>query len=302
MTLLQAASMTEDEARTYLEEIRWPEGPICPHCNHNKAYALKGKAHRKGLYKCAKCRKQFTVTVGTVLHRSHISLKQWVLTFHLLCSSKKGMSALQLQRELGLGSYEAAWFLAHRIREAMQEEPMRRLLQGVVEVDETYVGGKPRKHTGAHKRGRGTKKSPVLGMVERQGEVVSQPVERVDGKTLKGAIQRTVSEDSVIMTDEWPSYRGLNKTHQAHQVINHGQGEYSVNGVNVNTIESFWSLLKRGIYGIFHHVSKKHLSRYCAEFSFRWNTRRLDDALRRDYAMFSCGGKRLTYRALVGRV
>jgi len=223
MALLEAASMTEDEARTYLEAIRWPEGVKCPHCGHTKAYALKGKAHRKGLYKCAKCRKQFTVTVGTVMHRSHITLKQWVLAFHLICSSKKGVSALQLQRELGLGSYESAWFLAHRIRAAMEAPPMQKLLKGTVEVDETYVGGKPR-YKNQSKRGRGTKKTPLVGLVERDGDVISHPIDHVDGCTLKTTIQANVESDSVI------SYRGLDKLYKAHHVVKHNEGVYSLDG------------------------------------------------------------------------
>lgn len=300
MNLYELAQLTEEEARDYLEQIRWPDGPVCPHCGGTeKSYKLDGKSHREGLYKCASCRKPYTVTVGTVMHRSHISLKQWLLSFHLMCSSKKGVSALQLQRELGLVSYRSAWHLAHRIRAAMQEEPLLQKLRGTVEVDETYVGGKPRKGTGTHKRGRGTAKAPVVGLVEREGNVISKPVKSVDGKTLKGAVRDHVDGSSTLMTDEWPSYRGLDREYTAHQIIRHNEGQYSINGVNVNTIESFWALLKRGIHGIFHSVSKKHLSRYCAEFSFRWNTRRIDDGRRMDAVLRRTGNKRLMYRTLV---
>lgn len=299
MNLLQVGQLTEDQARKEIERIRWPEGAICPHCGcTGKAYELNGKATRAGVWKCGDCRQQFTVTVGTVMHRSHLTMRQWLLTFHLMCSSKKGISALQLQRELGLGSYKSALFLTHRIRLAMTEDPLVSKLGGKVEVDETYIGGKPRKGKKSEvKRGRGTKKMPVMIMVERNGKAHARPVERVNSETLKGAIREMVDKQSTIYTDEWASYQGIGEEFDGgHEVVNHSQGEYARGEANTNTAESYIALLKRGVMGIFHHVSKQHLHRYCNEFSFRWSNRQVDDSARTENAIKGCGGKRLVYQ------
>lgn len=217
LNLSQASAMTEEDARQYIESALWPSGPVCPHCGSKKMWEVKNASARDGVYKCGKCRKEYSVTVGTVMHGSHIPLRQWLIAFHLMTSSKKGVSALQLQRNLGLGSYKSAWHLAHRIRLSMNESPFLKL-KGTVEVDETYVGGKPRKENKGstekpkkNKRGRGTDKIPVLALVERKGKVFSKPIEHVDAKTLKGAIKEMVHKDSTIMTDEWASYVGIGK-------------------------------------------------------------------------------------------
>jgi transposase-like protein len=305
MNLIEIGKLTEEEARAYIEKILWPNGPVCPHCGNQGAWAINGESHRDGLYKCtdSACRKPFTVTVGTVMESSHITIRQWVIAFHLMCSSKKGISALHLQRELGLGSYQSAWHLAHRIRLAMNEDPMLRLLSGTVEVDETYVGGKPRKGNAGgsdkpkSKRGRGTKKIPVLALVERNGRAVSKPIERIDGKTLKGAIKEIVHKDSEIMTDELLGYRAIGRDFTGgHWTVNHGIGEFAREGISTNTVESYFALLKRGIHGAFHHVSKIHLHRYCDEFSFRWNYRKTDDGERTAAAIRGSNGKRLMYQ------
>jgi len=197
MTFAEAAQMTDAEAREYLERIRWPNGVVCPKCGScGKMYKLEGDAHRDGLYKCSDCRKQFTVTVGTVMHRTKIDLRKWVMAFHIICASKKGVSALQLQRMLDLGSYRTAWHMAHRIRLAMREEPMAGMLGGTVEVDETYVGGKGKIP------GRGTTKTPVVALVERGGNIRSHAVADVTGKSLKGAIRDVVDSSARIVTDE----------------------------------------------------------------------------------------------------
>jgi transposase-like protein len=217
-----------------------------------------------------------------------------------MCSSKKGISALQLQRELGLGSYQTAWHMAHRIRLAMNEDQSLKPLSGTVEVDETYVGGKPRKGNAGgsdkpkSKRGRGTSKTPVLALVERNGRAISRPIKNVDAKTLKGAIKKAVHKDSGIMTDEWSAYRGIGKDFTGgHRTVNHGIGEFAREGISTNTVESYFALLKRGIHGAFHHVSKNHLHRYCDEFSFRWNYRKVTDGERTVEAIKGSEGKRL---------
>jgi len=305
MSAIDVGRLTEDEARGMLEHIRWPKGIECPHCASTNIVRIEGKATkvRDGLLRCKDCRKQFTVTVGTVMERSHITLRQWVQAFHSMCSHKKGVSALQLQRNLGLGSYRSAWHLTHRIRLAMKEDPLASLLKGIVEVDETYIGGKPRK--GANngiplKRGRGTKKAPVMAMVERDGNVISKPIKNVTAKTLKAAIREAVSEEAKIMTDEFKSYNGIEKDFKGgHDVVNHGLGEYAKGDINTNTAESFFALLKRGVNGTFHHISKKHLSKYCNEFSFRWDNRKVTDGERTENAINGFVGKRLMLKEVM---
>jgi transposase-like protein len=287
----------EDAAREYLENIRWRDGkPVCPHCGSiNKHYELKPKtsdsALRKGVWKCKDCRKQFSVTVGTVFERSHIPLNKWLLAVQLMCSSKKGMSAKQIERMLGV-TYKTAWFMMHRIRHAMEQKIQDKKLKGIVEADETYVGGK-----GKGTRGRGSKsKSPVFSLVERNGKVRSFPVQRVTAKNLKEIIRNNVDETSTIVTDEFKSYQGLDKEYPYHYVINHGEKEY-VNGIaSTNTIEGYFSILKRGIIGVYQHVGKQHLHRYLAEFDFRYNAREINDFDRSDFALYGIGGKRLLYR------
>jgi transposase-like protein len=300
-------NFTEDEARAFFELQRWPTGPACVHCGSVNAHRLQGQAHRAGLLECRDCNKQFSVTVGTVMEDSHLPLAKWAIAFHLMAASKKGVSALQLQRTLGLGSYRTAWHLAHRIREAMKREPMAAKLKGVVEVDETYIGGKPRFKHGTPKSetkkrtGRGTSKIPVVALVERDGKMHAKPLRRVDALGLKWAIRETVAKESTILTDDFRSYRGIGKEFDGgHRVVNHTAGQY-VNGTDhTNTAESFFALLKRGIHGSFHHVSSKHLSRYCDEFSFRWGARKMSDTDRRDLAIKGAEGKRLMYKEPLG--
>ena len=305
MTLTQLARMTEDDARQYLENIRWPDGPPCPHCGSVKVTRLQGEKHRPGVVQCNDCREQFTVTVGSVMEDSHIPLQKWLLAFHLLCSSKKGISSLQLQRELSLGSYRTALFMTHRIREAMSG-PLAEAMTGIVEMDETYVGGKPRPGDGkVHKRGRGTSKTPVVLVVERDGESQSQPVKHVDTKTLKAIACANVDETATLMTDELGVYPGVAKGFAGHATVNHGNGEYARQSggvsINTNTAESFFSLLKRGHYGVYHSMSDKHLGRYCDEFSFRWDHRKVNDSDRTVAAIKGAAGKRLMYRDMVGK-
>ncbi len=305
MSILAVSRMTEDEARAYLEGIRWPDDPFCPHCGSRQVTRLRGEAHRDGTIQCNTCREQFTVTVGSVMESSHIPLQKWVLAFHLLCSSKKGFSALQLQRELALGSYRTAWHMMHRIREAMSG-PLEQALKGTVEMDETYVGGKPRPGDGkVHKRGRGTSKTPVVAVVERDGKSQSEPVAQVNTKTLKAIATANVEPAASLITDGLSSYRGVGRRFSVHQTVDHGDGEYvryeDGFAIHTNTVESYFSLLKRGHYGVYHYLSAQHLARYCNEFSFRWDHRKVTDDARRVAAITGAAGKRLMYKELVGR-
>lgn len=304
LTLTDVSKLTEDQARETFERIRWPDGPVCPHCGSVEATKLEGKSTRPGLYKCRACEGQFTATVNTIMEDSHLPIRTWLMAFAILCSSKKGVSALQLQRQLDLGSYRSAWHMAHRIRHAMSKEPLAGLLRGTVEVDETYVGGKPRKEHGAPKakRGRGTKKTPVVALVERSGRVRAHKIERVNAKTLKSAIRENVDRSSTIMTDEWKAYHGIGKEFDGgHHAVNHGKGEYVRGDASTNEAESYFALLKRGIVGSFHHVSKQHLDRYCDEFSFRWNHRKTSDSERAAEAIKGAEGKRLMYSDPIGK-
>jgi transposase-like protein len=301
LTLNQVSAFTEDQAREAIETILWPNGPVCPHCGAvENLTRLQGKAHRPGLFECNNCHEQFTVTVGTIFEDSHIPLRKWLMAFALLCSAKKGISALQLQRELDLGSYRTAWHLAHRIRHAMSQEPLAGLLKGTVEADEAYIGGKPRPEFGGERkgtRGRGTKKASVMALVERGGRAHVRKVERVDGKTLKAAIRENVDRSARIVTDEYQVYSGIGAEFDGgHERVNHCTGEFARGDVHTNTAESYFALLKRGVMGSFHHVSKEHLDRCCDEFSFRWNTRKISDAERTEIAIRQTEGKRLTYK------
>jgi transposase-like protein len=299
----QVQNFTEGEARAYFERLRWPRGPACVHCGSVNACRLRGESTRAGLLECRDCRQQFTVTVNSVMEDTHLPLATWARAFHFMCARKKGVSALQLQRTLGLGSYRTAWFLAHRIREAMKCEPVAGMLAGTVQVDETYVGASrhgKRRRAGdpKRKRGRGTTKTPVVVLVETDGNAHSKPVEHVDAHTLKSAMRDVIHPDACIVTDELRSYPPAAKgSAVGHFTVNHSADEYvNADGLHTNTAESYFALLKRGPHGSFHHVSKKHLHRYCAEVSFRWNGRRNSDTERRDLAVRGADGRRLMYR------
>jgi transposase-like protein len=303
MNLSKISALSEDQARDYFEQIRWPNGPVCPHCGSTEASKLQGKAHRAGLYDCHDCEGQFTATINTILEDSHLPIRTWLMAFAMMCASKKGVSALQLQRQLGIGSYRTAWHMCHRIRHAMDREPMKGLLGaggGTVETDETYVGGKPRKHSGKSVRGRGTSKQPVVALVERGGRVRAHTVPDVTGPTLKAAIRKHVDPNARIMTDELSSYTGIAKEFAGgHEVVRHSAGEYARGDASTNQVETFFGLFKRGVMGSFHHISKKHMNRYLNEFSFRWDLRAVTDSECTDEAIRSSEGKRLMYKAPV---
>jgi transposase-like protein len=291
----KAIYLNEDAAREYLEQKRWPNGAVCPHCGATGAYKLQPKVDskrpvRQGVWKCKACRKQFTVRVGTIFEDSHIPLYQWLSAIQFLCASKKGISAHQLHRMLNI-TYKSAWFMAHRIRYAMTQSPVIDKLQGIVEADETYIGGK---HHG--KRGRGSEnKTPVFALVERDGRVRAFKTERVTAKNLKAKIRENVDKQAIVMTDEFLAYKGLGKEF-VHYTVNHGAGEYVNGEAHTNTAEGFFSILKRGINGIYQHVSEQHLDRYLAEFAFRYDNRKVDDAVRVAIALGQIEGKRLTYK------
>jgi transposase-like protein len=298
--------LSENEAREHIERLMWPdEQPVCRHCGSANAYRMQGTTCRPGLCRCRDCKKQFTVTVGTIFEDSHIPLAKWVKAFHLLATSKKGFSALQLMRNLGLGSYRTAWFMAHRIREAMRCEPLAGRLKGEVQVDETYVGGKPRRGDGpVHKRGRGTEKTPVVALVETGGRAISRPMANIDSLTMGFVLHASVMPTAKVVTDEnkiYPRAVDAAGIRGGHETINHSAGEYvrKSDGINTNSVESFFGLIKRGHYGVYHQMSKKHLRRYCDEFGFRWNGRDLTDVTRRDAAISGAEGKRLTYKPIV---
>lgn len=301
--LTQPQFQDKEKAREYLEAIRWPDGPFCPHCGSTKPpMQLKGKSTRSGLYKCAeyRCRKQFTVTVGTVFERSRVPLNKWLMAVHLMCASKKGISGHQIHRMIGV-TQKTAWFMTHRIREAMQDEDGGLLGSngGTVEADETFWGNN--KKRGASKKGRGyAHKMKVFTLVERGGRARSFHVPNVTAKTLKPILKDQVHESANLMTDEASMYTKVGREFASHGIVRHGQGEYARGPVSTNTIESCFSLLKRGLIGTFHHVGEQHLQRYVTEFDFRWNYssgQGYNDRERADVVLKGIEGKRLMYKA-----
>ena len=295
---------SEEVARQHLEALQWPDGPICPHCGViDESSSIKGG--RKGLWFCNACRKQFTVTVGTVMERSRIPLNCWLYAVHLLCSSKKGISSHQLARMLGV-TYKTAWFLSHRIREAMApKDGTADLLGGagqIVEADTTYVGGKEKNKHKSKRNSRnigGTGKQIVHTLVERGGRARSTHIANIRGETLRPVMLAQVSLESSLMTDTAGGYLHLGKEFARHEMVDHGIDEYVRGDAHSNTVEGYFSVLKRGITGVYHHVSEAHLKRYLAEFDFRYNNRMslgVNDGERTANALKGIEGKRLTYR------
>jgi transposase-like protein len=297
----------EDAARKHFEALRWPDGPICPFCGViGEATELKGQTTRAGLYKCRACQKPFTATMGTLYERSHIPLHKWLLATHLMAASKKGISAHQLWRMLGFGSYRTAWFMAHRIREGMAPLTEKRGPIGgegkIVEADTTYIGGKEKnKHKRKRRKGNigGVGKEIVHTLVERGGRARSDHIANISGKTLRGRVFEQVDRKSSLMTDEGGEYRHLGKEFTRHEVVNHSADEYVRGDAYSNTVEGYFAILKRGITGVYHHVSEAHLKRYLAEFDFRYSERMqlgVSDKARAEKAVKGIAGKRLTYR------
>lgn len=309
-----------DKAREHLEAQRWPNGPICPHCGNihpDRIKKMEGKAHRAGLYNCMECREQFTVTVGTVFERSHVPLNKWLLATFLLSSSKKGMSAHQLHRMLGV-TYKTAWFMAHRIREAMKEDVKSAGPIGgegkTVEADETYIGkretprklsrGRIAKPTKSGKSG-GADKRIVVGLVERGGKARMFHLNDATATTVREVLVRNVDRKSILYTDSSRLYTRTGEEYAKHRTTNHAAGEYARREgdavVHSNTVESVFSVFKRGMIGTYQHCGEAHLHRYLAEFDFRYNRRtalKVTDAERNDQLLAMIEGKRLTYRRI----
>jgi len=301
-----------DAAREHLESIRWENGVFCPHCGNidsDKIRKLQGKSHRPGLYACNGCRGHFSVTVGTVMERSKIPLNKWVLGFHLMAASKKGMSAHQLHRMLGI-TYKTAWFMAHRIREAMKEDVDSSGPIGgegkTVEADETYIGKRDTPYMSPQRRGRpfiksgsAAQKRTVVSLVERGGSVRSFHVDHATKQSVREILVRNVPRSTVLYTDESRLYTTTGKEYADHDTVNHSAKEYVRGDVHTNTIEGFFSIFKRGMKGAYQHCGEAHLHRYLAEFDFRYNRRtalKVSDRERADDAIRGAHGKRLMYK------
>ncbi len=283
----------EKACEDFIIKSRWPRGVYCPHCGGYRIYRLE----KQKRFKCAKCRKQFSVRTGSVLAESKVKLQQWIMATWLLTTHRKGFSSIQLAKTLGV-TQKTAWFLAHRIRETFKEGGG--LLNGTIEVDETYIGGKEKnKHFDKKINcGRGpVGKIPVLGIKERNGKVKAKSINDTTAKTLHREIKRVVCKGATVYTDDHRAYQGL--LDYKHEEVKHSVGEY-VNGMaSTNGIESFWALLKRGFYGIYHHMSAAHLNRYVNEFCFRQNTKNDPDESICTRAFYNGNGRRLTYRRLI---
>lgn len=284
----------EVKCREYLEELRWPEGVQCPRCDSKTISELRTRSK----YECSECEYQFSVRVGTVLQDSKLPLWKWFLAIYMLCESKKGMSANQIKRMIGV-SYKTAWFLCHRVRHAMGalvENP----LSGIVEVDETYIGGKASSGSrGARGRGRGNRdnKTMVLGAIERNGEIRLKVKTKADRKTLHAFIEKHAGDALMVCTDEHAGYLGIARKDRGHATVNHSEREYARGGIHTNSIENVWSLLKRSIVGSFHHVSAEHLPKYIDELEWRYNNRD-NPFLFRDTLLSLCDSDVMTYEAL----
>jgi transposase-like protein len=269
----------EDSCKRYLMEHRWPDGVRCPRCNNEKIY----KAKRPWAWECHKCGPhsyRFSLIAGTIFENTNYPLLVWFKVLYLMLTSKKGISALQVHRMIGSGSYRTAWFMCHRLRAAMHDPDFQQLM-GIVEVDETYMGGKDKnrhwdKKSG--KRGLGSDKTPVIGAISRKGNVVCQMIEHADARTLNSFVRKAVSDKvDLVATDDNPGYGYLGASGHKHESVTHSVGEYVRGEVHTANIDNFWSLLKRGVIGTYHHVSKKYLPLYLAEFQFRFNNRKNAD-------------------------
>jgi transposase-like protein len=316
MNLTDPIFTDADKAREHLEAVQWPNGPVCPHCGNVDAARitkLAGKSTRPGVYKCKECEKPFTVTVGTVFERSHIALNLWLLASALMASSKKGFSAHQMHRSMGI-TYKSAWFMEHRLREAMKETTASHGHIGgegkTVEADETYIGKKDDQSPSPQRKGRpylkrkpGNLKRTVVALVERGGHVRSFHVESATKESVKHILFTNADRKSTLYTDDSRLYTELGKEFDQHRTVNHSAGEYvryeGDKTVHSNTIENVFSVFKRGMHGTYQHCGEAHLHRYLAEFDFRYNNRSalgVEDVSRATRTLAGVKGKRLTYR------
>lgn len=280
--------------KSYLSQMRWGGKTVCPHCGHDHCYTMKHN------FKCAKCRKQFSETKGTIFENSAVPLQKWFAAIWLITSHKKGISSLQLHRDIGV-TQKTAWFMLQRIRFAVKTKSFNKPLNNIVEADETYIGGKNKNRHSDKKvgnaQGRSTKdKTPVFGLVERNGRIVAMKVNGTTKGIIQPIINQNVSKDAQLMTDEWKAYVGLASSYN-HSIVKHGKGQYVDGFCHTNTIEGFWSLLKRGIIGIYHSVSSKHLDAYVDEFEYRYNTKDISCAERFD-DLLTLSNSRITYKTL----
>ena len=300
---LLTAFPTDSDCRAYLANIRWTGKAVCPHCKDKEKKVYSYKNNR--LYKCSGCKKQFSATVGTVFESSHVSLKKWFVAIYLFSSHKKGISSHQLGKDIKVRQ-ATAWFMLHRIRHAMNNDrSFKGMLNTIVEVDETFIGGKA-KNKHKNKRHKGTQgrstldKAPVLGMVQRNGNVITFPIKRLHADAMKILIKLKVDPSAIVMTDSYRAYNGLSERFN-HKVINHSAGQYVNGDIHTNTIEGFWSQLKRGLDGIYHWVSRKHLFRYCDEFEYRYNTRKISEVERFNRVLTHSFNTRLLFVDLIKR-
>lgn len=313
INLSSLGKLSESAARKMLERLRWPNGPVCPHCGViDNALAMKSDTLRDGVWNCRACRKPFSVTVGTIFEGSHIPLSKWLLGFFLFASSKKSVSALQLQRQLALGSYRTAWHMAHRIRHAMKNDSGGGgMLSGIVEADETFVGGKPRnpakgatgtKRIQAAQRAWREKRVPVAVLVSRDGKARAKALEKVTSNNLGAFIKANVDlSKTALMTDEHRGYTDVGREFaHGHWSVNHKRGEYARDIIHSNTAESFHALFKRAVHGSWHHISRQHIGRYLDEQCFRWSNRKVGDGERTVAALGRIEGIRLYYRTPAG--